>query len=112
MPKTLGLSALSLEKLTWASRYAAPLSPMPGPAVREGIRKEAGIPRHVMATIISASYTPFINSETGRTYRSNIKNSLPYARTLGYLCQLIADEYGQERLEEILNIDKEPHATD
>lgn len=109
MVKQLGMSALSLEKLTWASRYAEPIDPLPGPAAREALRRECGIPRHVVATVIGASYTPFIRAEQGQTYRSKIPNSVPYLRILGYMSRLVVDQYGKQRLEEILNTpDKEP----
>lgn len=82
----------TLDKLTWASKWAEKLPTMPPPAVRLALRQALDIPRHTIVAAIQCSYTPFIAQELGRTPRSKVAKSEAYERVVGYMAALVKEQ--------------------
>lgn len=81
----------SLERLRWASLFAAPLAKLPPPAVRIRLRQAVGVSRATVCTVLGVGFSPFIRAETGHTgERSKVLRSMGYRRILSYLIQVLA----------------------
>lgn len=86
------VSARTLDRITWAARYAQPLPAMPPAHVRSALRRAVGVPRHVVAAAIGASYQPFVLSEQGKVKHSRLLVSAAYLRVLGYMAAVLKEQ--------------------